>query len=225
MIRRNHQNVAFAEPGHQIGQLSIEILERLGIALHVVPVPIQHIRIDKVRKDEVAGAVLQKPLGCLDARRVVLRMIDDRDPAMAEDVFNLADRDDALAPLGEPVQNRRLKRRERIVLAVFGARVMAARAGKGPRDHAAYKVFPDKHLPRDLAHAIQFLERNHIPVRRDLKHAVRARIHDRAAGSHMLVAELLNDRRAGRDNVADRFAADARLKRVQKVPREPVRIR
>src|SRR5262249_28910678 len=64
---------------------------------------------------------------------------------------------------------------------------------------------------RDLADAIQLLDRDDVFVRRDLKDAVGRRVDDRKTGAHVLGAELVDDDRAGRRVVAERPASDAPL--------------
>ena len=85
------------------------------------------------------------------------------------------------------------------------------RADERPRDHPADAEAEPDQLEGDLADAIQLGHRDDVFVRGDLKHAVGRRVDDRPAGAHVLGAELVDDRRAGRGLVAERAAADAPL--------------
>ena len=61
--------------------------------------------------------------------------------------------------------------------------------------------------------AIQLVDRDDFLVRGNLEHAVGGRVDDRLAARHVLPPELVDDRGAGGRLVAERAAADARLRR------------
>ncbi len=48
-------------------------------------------------------------------------------------------------------------------------------------------------LERDLAHAVQLVDRDHVFVSRHLEDAVGRRVHDRPAGAHVLGPEAIDD--------------------------------
>ena len=83
---------------------------------------------------------------------------------------------------------------------------------------------PVEQFPRDLAHAIEPRNRNHVFVRGDLEDAVAGGVHDELAGAHVLFAEFFDDFGAGGGLVADRLAADLALKLGNQVARKTVRI-
>ena len=115
----------------------------------------------------------------------------------------------------DAVEDRRLRRRDREVLAVGGAREALRRlAGERPRDHP-----PDPQRMHDLrgdpADLEQPLEPEMRLVRRDLQHAVGRGVEDRLARRDVLDAEVADHRHARGMRVAERAgqpgARDQRL--------------
>jgi hypothetical protein len=79
------------------------------------------------------------------------------------------------------------------------------------RDDAAY-THPARHqLVRNLTEAIELWDRNHLLVRRDLKHAVRRGIDNGITGPQVLRPQLRDDGRARGSFVAEGAPADASL--------------
>ena len=137
-----------------------------------------------------------------------------------EQIFDLPDRDHRQAGVLEPIEQRRRERRQREVAAVRRPAECAWRADERPRDHASDPEAEPDHLERNLAPAIQLRDRHDVFVRGDLEHAVGRRVHDRLAGPHVLVAELLDDGRAARGLVGRGAAADSPLELVDDLARE-----
>jgi hypothetical protein len=93
-------------------------------------------------------------------------------------------------------------RRRRKVAPVAGSNVAVGTvADERPRDDAADVVVIDQ-LAGYIADIVKPLQPERLFVGRDLEYAVRGRIHDRFARPDVLVAELGDDRRAGRVAVA-----------------------
>jgi hypothetical protein len=63
----------------------------------------------------------------------------------------------------------------------------------------------------DLAHPIELRHRDHVLVRRDLKHTVRGGVDDRLSGPHVLDTETVDDLGARRDDIAEDAAANPGL--------------
>ena len=80
-------------------------------------------------------------------------------------------------------------------------------------------------VARDPARLVQLVERHGLLVRRDLEHGVRGRVDDPLARLLMLLAELLDDLRAGCRLVAEHAAAGGVHERVDHVVRKAVRVR
>ena len=98
-------------------------------------------------------------------------------------------------------------------------------ADERTRDDAADLQLARQQLARDLAIAIQLLQRHNRFVRRDLEDAVRRGIDDQLAGLDVRLAQLVEDRRAGGGLVAQRAAADGLFKLLDEILREAVRER
>ena len=86
-----------------------------------------------------------------------------------------------------------------------------------PRDDAAEAIPADRQFERDVVDAVLLVDRNHVLVRGDLKHAVGRRVDDRLARAHVLGAELVDDFRPRRGVVAKRASPDALFERVDQL--------
>ena len=105
------------------------------------------------------------------------------------------------------IEQRLARRRQRVVVAVRGARELPGRADERARDDAADAESLADQPVGDLAGAIELGHRHDVFVRGDLEHAVGRRVDDERAGPQVLGAELVDDRRAGRRLVAEHAAA------------------
>ena len=97
------------------------------------------------------------------------------------------------------------------VPAVLRAGILSVAAHEGTADDAAHRIVPRHDLPGDLADLILPLQRDHILVHGDLHEAVRRKIDDGISGAHMLIAQHLDDLRAGGGIVSDDLGADPGL--------------
>ena len=121
------------------------------------------------------------------------------------------------------IEQRLAGRRQRVVVAVRGAREAPGRADERPRDDAADAEPLADQLVGDLAGAIQLGDRHDLFVRGDLEDAVGRRVDDQRAGAHVLGAELVDDLGAGRGLVAEHAAAGAARELGDDLRRKPVR--
>ena len=103
--------------------------------------------------------------------------------------------------------------------------VVTGLALEGARDHPADGVGALQLAACHAARRVQLVDRDDVLVRGDLEHAVGRRVDDPAAGPAMLVAELLDDLRAGGGHVAEHPAAGRRREGVDHVVGKPVRER
>ena len=94
----------------------------------------------------------------------------------------------------------------------------------GPRDHAADRVLAGEDPARDPAAVVELLERDRLLVRGDLEDRVGARVDDPLAGALVLLAELLDDLRPARRDVAEHAAPGLVHERVDHLVGEPVRV-
>ena len=141
--------------------------------------------------------------------------------AMREDIARFADRDDRPMFFRGPVEERALRRLDRVVATVVGAPERGTvGADEGTRDDAPnpQRIAKASH---DEAKGVEPIEPEGVLVRRDLKHAVGRRVADRATRPEMGLAEGVDhggDRHGSgtEDAVEPGFAHEAR----QKVGRE-----
>ncbi len=122
---------------------------------------------------------------------------------MGEDVADLADCDDLAAARGQPVEQRRLRRRHGIVAAVVGALEGSdGFADKRPSDHPPDVQRIDQPAHR-LAELVEPLQAEMRFVRGDLQDEVDRGVADRLAGADMLLAEPLDDLGSRRMAIAE----------------------
>ena len=91
---------------------------------------------------------------------------------------------------------------------------------RSPRDYPADKIRADQYLPRSFAHFVKLFQGNHILVGGDLEYAVRRGVNDGLAALHVLIAQFLDDDRAGSDGIAQRASADALFEFINDARRE-----
>ena len=121
------------------------------------------------------------------------------DAPAGEQVLDLADADDRNPAFGEPIQQRRAKRVERVVATVRRARERARLADERPRDDAARRPSPRPTSSNAIVtDPVQLVDRDDRLVRGNLEHAVRRRVDDRRTRCACARAELVDDDRAGR---------------------------
>ncbi len=101
-----------------------------------------------------------------------------------------------------------LRRRNSVVLAIRGSNKFAGLTFKRPRNHPPYFMRAAQEVSRDLAHAIQLVQRNHTLVRRNLKNAIGRRVYNGAPGAQMLFPQLFDDLRPGCRLIAESLTSD-----------------
>ena len=122
----------------------------------------------------------------------------------------------------QAVEQRRLRRRHRVVVPVRRPRVRAGRPDKRPRDHAAdSQAVHDDAIGR-LAHPVQLGHGHDVFMRGNLEDAVGGGVHDGPARGDMRVAEPLDDLGARRDLVAQGLPANLALEPLDHVWRKAV---
>src|SRR5690606_8862902 len=216
------------------GQEAVHRLQPRRVRLNVVPMAPQRVDGDAVGEDQARlGSGPEQLQGGLQHLLVVGRGHLVGDAPAGEDVGDLPHRVDSQAGLLEPVEEGRTGRGEAEVPPVGGAPVdlpdpVGPLFGEGPQerpgDHPADGVLALEDFPRDLAHAVELLEGDHLFVGRDLEDAVRGGVDDGRARPDMLVPQLLDDDRPRGGPVPQDLPADGRLKPLDHLGREPVRV-
>ena len=143
--------------------------------------------------------------------------------AQGENVLNFAHAVGFHARILHSIKQRAAERLHGKVAAAAGALERACffpheRAG----NHAPDAQITREHLAGNAAHLVQLLAGENRLVAGNLEHAVGGRVDNRRALRQMLLAQFVQNRRAGRGFVADNLMPDALLKRGDKVRREAV---
>src|SRR5579871_3055794 len=139
-------------------------------------------------------------------------MVTLRQPAPGKEIFDLAEADDLPPALLQHIQQGVTERGERKVAAVLGTHIMPRRADEGARDDAPHGVLAGQHIPRKLAHRVEFVERNDLLVSSYLEDAVSRGVEDGATGTYMLVTQLFYDLGTRSSLVAQHLAPNGLLK-------------
>src|SRR6266566_1257732 len=182
--------------------------------------PVEHVEIHKVRKNEASALVSEYHPQLPHAIRVVLGRDVALDAPAVVDVVNFADAEDRRLALCQYVHQHGTRRLDSIVVAALGAPEISWRAGEGARDDPADFARSVEHSARDFAHSVKLRDRDHFFVRRNLEYAVARGVNNREPRAHMLLAQFLDDLGAGGGLVADRFAANLALKLLDQLARE-----
>ena len=169
------------------------------------------VEVDQVREDHASFLRRHQRLDRVHAVGVALGRVRRRYAPPGEQVRDLADRRDLVALRDQPIEQRLADRRHRVIVTIRCALERARQADERPRDHAPQAQALDANVVGRLAPLVELRHGHDAFVRGDLEHAVGGRVDDREAGLHVLGTELVDDRGARRDHVADRLAADARL--------------
>ena len=158
--------------------------------------PVQHVEIHQIHKNQAAGPRLQRLPQFRHAIRIIFRRYVIIHAARIVNIVNLSDAEHRHLLFRQHVQQHGPRRFHRIVMPPLGSFVITARSAKRPRNHPPHPIRPVQQFPRDLAHAIQLRHRNHVFMCRNLKHAVARRVHNRKPSPHVFVAQFLQNLRS-----------------------------
>ncbi len=186
---------------------------------------ILRVEVHEVGEDQTCRRRRQLTHDEIHAVIVGRRVHRSRQAPAGEKILDLADTHDDVTGGGEAVEQRSAYRLEREVASIGGASEVARRADERPRDDAPDAQPACHELERDVANAVLLVDRDDLLVSRNLEDAVGRRVHDRRARAHVLRPQLIDDHRAGRDDVADRRAADPALELAHDIGAEAVRKR
>ena len=213
VIGSEKEQVTRSQFSQQLWYSGICCLQCIGIASRIVAMTVQHVKVYQVDKDQPPVARTHKLQRCVHTSHVVGTVDCVGDPAMCENVLDLADSHHALSGRNQPIEDGWMRWLGREIPAVLGANILAIhRPDKGPRNHPSHIVLILQDSARDLTDVVKLVERDHLLVSSDLKNAVGGSVDDGIAGAHMLVPECLDDHRPGRGIVPQRLAPDPFLK-------------
>src|SRR5579883_2260568 len=86
-------------------------------------------------------------------------------------------------------------------------------ANEGTCDDSSNRVLAAfELLAGKSAHVVEFFQRDHLLMSRELKDAIRRSVEDRASAAHVLLAQLLNNFRARGRLIAQNFAPNGAFK-------------
>src|SRR5467141_3943846 len=182
--------------------------------------PVEHVEIHKVRKNEASALVSEYHPQLPHAIRVVLGRDVALDAPAVVDVVNLPDAEDWHLVLYQHIQQHGTRRLDSIVVAALGAPEISWRAGEGTRDDPADFVRSVEYFARDPAHAVKLRDGNHVFVRSNLEYTIARGVNDREPRAHMFLSQFFDDLSTGGRLVADRFAANLALKPLDQLARE-----
>lgn len=224
VVGGEQQHAVVAQPAEDLGNIGIERLKALREAVHVVSVAVQRVGIHEVHEHQAAPVLLHEVQHAGDAGVVSGGVVGLRKSAVVEDVLNLAHADHVHVAALEHVQHGVAEGVDGEIAAVAGAHIVSGAADERAGDHASHAVFVLQQTARDAADVIQLGHGHDVLVRGDLEHAVGGGVHDQLAGDIVLVAQLLNDLRAGRGTVANHAQTGFLFKLPDQLLREAVRI-
>ncbi len=204
VVGGQHHHIALLHQLEQLRQTGVEVLQRVGVALHVTAVAVGGVEVHEVGEDDgvvtgglhlFQGSVPQ--LGQTGALHLL------GDALLGIDVGDLADGDHLAARVLHVVQHGRRRRQHGVVVTVAGAlEVALATAHERTRDDAA-DVVGLQQLAHDVAQLIELLEAVGLFVAGDLEHGVGRGVEDRLAGAHVLFAQIVQHLSAGGVAVAE----------------------
>jgi len=226
VIGGDDQQIVTADARQNVGQPPVEFHQRPRVTFGIAPMAVQRVEIDEIGEQEPVKRRIQQLRRPVDAVRVAFRLERLRHAFSGVDVADFADGQAVEARLLQPVHHRRRRRFQRIVAAVGRALKRSGLSDVRPRYDASDAMRRvQRHPSRRFAGGVQLLQRDHVFVRGDLKHAVGGRVDDPRPRAHLPFAQFGDNLRAGRRFVADDRAAGRRFEGADQFRGETVRIR
>ena len=106
MVGRDHHQILRPQPRQQLWQPAVKPVERLGIALRVVAMTIEHIKIDQVDKAKPGKILLGQRQGFGHAVVVTLGLDRAADPPSGKNIINFAHPDGLHRESRQSVEHR-----------------------------------------------------------------------------------------------------------------------
>ena len=140
-----------------------------------------------------------------------------------EEVVDLSDSGARDARFGESVQQRFGRRLDRIVPPVRRSLIAARRRRERTRDHTGHIVRWLQYRPRDLAGAVELVERNISFVGRDLENRVCRRVDDPLSCCAVFVPVTIDHIRSAANDVSNHASPRLARERLDYVRWKPIR--
>src|SRR5215471_16274669 len=155
MISGNQQKVRVVERLEKRPQQLVELLKRTCEALHIFAMPIEHVEIDQVCKDESCGPAPKSLCEFRHSVRIVFcgHILGHASPVV--NVMNFADAENWNVASRQHIEQHRSRRLNCIVVPPLGSPKTSGPTGKWPRDHAPYAMRSIEQRSRNFAHAIK----------------------------------------------------------------------
>ena len=222
MVARDEQEVIRAHFRAEVAEPCVKRGGRGGVAVDVAAVSVDHIEVHEVDKGKAVKIAVEQRHGLLHAVRIARRFDGIGHALPRENIIDLADRDHIKPRVLQEVERGLVRRHERKVVAARGAleRVFAL---KRARNDAPDAVLALADFARQLAVAVQLLDRHNALVRGDLQNAVRRGVNNQLAGPDVFPAVVGDDLRAGIGLVAEDAAPPCGREFLQKLLRKTVR--
>src|SRR5262245_18796186 len=225
MRSSNHKQIVTVHALLNLRQPPVKRLERPGVAFYVVAVTVQHVKIDKVNKNQSFACLFQCLDGLIKASAIVTSRQLLRGASMAKDRSDLANRHYFKTGGFHSVQHGGVRRFYRIVPAGFCSAKCARCPDKRPCNNPAYLIRAGQEPARRLAPSIELCHRNDFFVGRYLKHAVGRRVDYRPAGPDVFLTQFLYYLSSRGSFVSKNLPAYSLFESLDDMGGEPLRVR
>ena len=156
VIGRNDQNIVLFHRLLNFREGTVYSFQRVGIAEYIVPMAVQHIRIDEIDKDQPLFRFRGEAFCNLEPLRIVSRMNAPRYPSSAENIIYFSDRDDGDIRFGQYVQHGFSGRFKRKILPVLCTREFAVFMDKRTRYDPSDRPIPRHDPSGNFTYIIEF---------------------------------------------------------------------
>ena len=224
VIRCDHEHIVLTHLRKELIQPPVKRVQCIRITLYIIPVAVQHVKIHQVHKTQSVKILLQKRERHI---HVLLIPLIGKCPCQSPSRKNFVDlshSDDVFSRRLHHVKDRVPGRFQGEVMAVHGPGKIRSFPDIGPRDHTPHCVVPGEHRSGSAAALIQFLERDHLLMRRDLEHTVRRSVDDPLSGPHLLLSVFSDHLCSGAHFIADHAAPRLLRELIEQLLRKSLRI-
>ena len=193
MIGGDHEDIVVAHLPYDLGQLGVEIRNGLRITVNVTSVAVKHIVINEVHEHDPLPVLVHIFYRLLDTVRIACRICMFCYAGPGEDIEYLAYRDRIHSGTHDMVKHRVRGRYEGKIMPVARPCVIAVASYKRPGYDASDTILADEASAAGPAYFIKFFKRDHVLMRRYLKHRICRSIYYELPGLHMLIAVIIYD--------------------------------
>ena len=172
VVGGDHQQVTFGQPFHQLCKVAVGFGKGGGIAVHIVAVAVNRIKIHQIDKTKAMEVGLGKGKGLFHAVGIAVGALALANAPSGKDIDDFAHTDDIQTGPGHQVGQGGSGGLHRKIVAVGGAGVLGPLPHTGTGDDTAHSMLAGHDFPGNTADGIQFLGRNDLLVGGDLQNAV-----------------------------------------------------